>query len=124
MGVNAEVGSGHPFRHGTDDVGNFGGHGAAIGVAEHDPARAGIMGRPGAGQGVFRVGLEAIEEMLAVDQHFLAGENGGFHGLADGVEIFLVGAAQGDAHVVVPGLRHEADGFGMGADQVLEAGVV
>ena len=111
VGVNAEVGSGNGFRHGADDLGNLGGHGAAIGVAEHHPARTGIMRRLGAGQRVFGVGLVAIEEMFAVDQHFLAGKGCGLHGLADGVQVFFIGAAQRHAHVVVPGLRHKADGW-------------
>ena len=124
MGMNAEVGAGNSFRHGTYDFGDFGGHGAAIGVTQHHPARTGVMGGFGAGERVIRIGLVAIEEVFAIHEHFLAGEDGGLHGLTDGVEIFLVGAAQRHAHMIIPGFRHKANGLGVGADQILQAGVV
>ena len=73
MGMDAEMAAGHGFRHGADDLGHFAGQRAAIGVAQHHPARAGLVGFRGAGQRIGRIGLVAVEEMLAVDQHFLAG---------------------------------------------------
>ena len=45
---------------------------AAVGVAEHHPARAGVVGRLGAGERIGRVRLVAVEEMLAVEEHFPA----------------------------------------------------
>ena len=46
---------------------------AAIGVAQHHPARAGLEGRPGAGERIVGIGLEAVEEMLAIEQRLAAG---------------------------------------------------
>ena len=97
---------------------------AAIGVAEHHPARAGVMGGLGAGQRVVGVRLVAVEEMFAVDQRFLARGDGGFDGGADGVEVFLVGAAERDADVIIPALGHEADGVRLRLDERGEAGIV
>ena len=62
---------------------------AAVGVAEHDPAGAGLVGGPGAGKRVGRVRLVAIEEMLAVEQHLAALCRGRAHAVADRGEVLL-----------------------------------
>ena len=54
MGVNADVIAGNMLHHLGDDGLDLVRHGAAIGVAQHHPARAGIVGRLGAGQREFR----------------------------------------------------------------------
>ena len=63
---------------------------AAIGVAEHHPARAGVVGGLGAGERIVGIGLVAVEEMLAVEQHLLARLARGRHRLADRIEVLLV----------------------------------
>ncbi len=52
---------------------------AAIGVAQHHPARAFLVGRLGAGERESGLGLVAVEEMLAVEQDFAAFGLGGAH---------------------------------------------
>ncbi len=73
MGVDADVIAGDVLCHLGDDGLDLVRHGAAIGVAQHHPARAGIVGRFGAGQREFRVFLVAVEEMLAVEHDLAAG---------------------------------------------------
>ena len=110
--MDAEMAAGHGFRHGTDDLGHLAGQRAAIGVAQHHPARAGRVGFRGAGQRIGRIGLVAVEEVLAVDQHFLARRAAPPRRcLADRLEVLLVAAAQRHAHVIVPGLGDEAGGL-------------
>jgi hypothetical protein len=98
--------------------------GAAIGVAQDDPARAGIEGRLRASQRVFRVGLVAVEEMLAVDHRFLAGGECCLHAVGDAGEVLVVGGLQRHADMVVPGLGDKAHRIGPCLHQVLQAGVV
>ena len=90
---------------------------AAIGVAQHDPARAVLVGGLGAGQRIVRIGLVAVEEMLAVEQHLAALGLGGAHAVADRGEVFLERGLERDADVIVPGLGDEADRVGLGVEQ-------
>ena len=46
--------------------------GAAVGVAQHHPARAGMVGREHRVERVGRVGLVAVEEVLGVEQRLAA----------------------------------------------------
>ena len=96
----------------------------AIGVAEHDPARALVIGGLGAGERELRIGLVAVEEMLAVEQHLASRGDGGADAVADRSQVFLRRRLERDAHVVVPGFRHEADGVGLGLEQRREPGIV
>ena len=72
-----------------DDAFNLVRQRAAIGVAEHDPARASRMRCPRAGQRVVGVRLEAVEEMLAIDRDFLTARDGGVYGLRNACKIVL-----------------------------------
>ena len=90
---------------------------AAIGVAQHDPARAFLVSRLGAGQRVRRIGLVAVEEMLAVEQHLPALRLGRAHAVADRGDVFLFRRLQRDAHMIVPRLGDEADGVGLRLEQ-------
>jgi hypothetical protein len=71
VGVNAEVRAGDGGRDLGDDALDLVGKRAAVGVAKHNPARAGSISRPRAVERIGRVGLVAVEEMLAID-HRLA----------------------------------------------------
>jgi hypothetical protein len=62
--------------------------------------------------------------MLAVDQRLLAGRARRFDGVAQALEVLLVGDAERHAHVIVPGLGDEAHRLAAGAQQVLQAGIV
>ena len=124
VGVDAEIGAGHVFDDLADDLLDLVGHGAAIGVAQHDPARTGIVSRLRAGQRILRVRFVAVEKMLAVDQRFAALGLGRRNAVADRGEVLLVGGLQRDANVIVPRLRDEADRVGLGIQQAGETGIV
>ena len=70
VGVDAEMRARYVLRDLADDALDLVRQRAAVGVAQHDPARAGLIGRLGDGERVVRVGLVAVEEMLAVDHRF------------------------------------------------------
>ena len=104
------MGAGHAMGNdGRDDFADFRRLGAAIGIAQHDPAGAGIIGGFGAGQRIGRIGLVTVEEMLTVDHRFLAGGNDSLDRGLDRFEIFRVGAAKCDADVIVPALGDQTD---------------
>ena len=90
VGVNADMAA----RDLRDDVADDGldlvRHGAAIGIAEHHPARTGFMGRLGAGERKVGVFLVAVEEVLAIDHHLASRRLGGNDAVADRGEVFLV----------------------------------
>ena len=71
MGMDAEPAAGNVLDDLADDALDLVRQRAAIGVAEHDPARAGALRRLHAVQRIGRVGLVAVEEMLGVE-HRLA----------------------------------------------------
>ena len=73
------------------------------------------IGRLGAGERIVGIGLVAVEEMLAIDHRLLAGGDRRLDGVADAVEVFLVGAAERDVDMVVPALGDKADGIGLRA---------
>ena len=110
MRMDAEIIAGNAgFDHFADNARHLKRLRAAIGVAQHHPARAGFVCGFGAGERVFGVGLVAVKEMLAVDQHFLASGGDGFDRVGDVFEILLIGAAERDAHMVIPALGDKAD---------------
>src|SRR5262249_16126395 len=94
------------------------------GVAEHDPARAFVVGGLGASECKLRIGLVAVEEMLAVEQHLAAPALRCMYAVADRGEIFLWRGLERHPHVIVPRLGDEADGTGRGFEQRGEAGIV
>ena len=97
---------------------------AAVGVAQHDPARALLVGGLGAGQRVGRIGLVAVEEVLAVEQHLAALGDRGAHAVADRGEVLLERGLERDLDVIVPRLGDEADRLGLGLEQRGEPGIV
>ena len=117
MGVDADMIAGDMLRHVADDGLDLVRHGAAIGVAQHHPARAGIVGRLGAGQREVGVFLVAVEEMLAIDHHLAARGLRRADAVADRGEVFLVGGLERDAHLIGGGFRDKADRIGLGLDQ-------
>ena len=66
--MDAEMVAGDVLHHLGHDRLDLLGQRAAIGVAQHDPAGAGLVRRLGAGKRVLGVRLVAVEEMLAVEQ--------------------------------------------------------
>ena len=96
---------------------------AAVGVAQHHPARAGLVGRARDGQRVVAVALVAVEEVLAVDHapRGRASTTALDRLRRRACEVLLVGDAERDAHVIVPRLGDEADGVGARVEHGLEA---
>src|SRR5262245_19119290 len=97
---------------------------AAIGVAEHDPARAGVIGGLGASERVSGIDLVAVEEMLAIDQRLAPARDDGLGRFLDRREILFEADAERDIDVEVPRLRDEADRCDLGGKQRLKAGIV
>ena len=91
---------------------------AAIGVAEHHPARAGIVGRLGAGQRIVRDWpCSRRRNARSRPAPPCRRRRAASTDCADGVEVLLVGAAERDADVIVPGLGDEADGVGVRVEE-------
>ena len=124
MGMDADMVAGNLRADLADDALDLMRQRAAIGVAEHHPARALLVGRLGAGQRESGLGLVAVEEMLAVEQHFAALGLGRAHAIADRGDVLLFRRLQRDAHVIVPGFGDETDGVGLGVEERHEAGIV
>jgi hypothetical protein len=122
--VYADVGAGHMPNHVGDDLLDLVGKRAAVGVAQHDPAGACLVGVLGDAQGVLAIGLVAVEEVLAVDHRLAAGGDDRLDGLANAFQVFLVGRAECDADVIVPGLGDETGSRGWVLQRVLKARVV
>ncbi len=109
MGVDADVIARNLLHHLSDDGLDLMRHGAAIGVAQHHPARAGIVSRLRTSQREFRIFLVAVEEMLAVEHHFAAGLLRRLHAVTDRGKIFLVGGLERHAHLIGRRLRDKTD---------------
>ena len=84
MGMDAQIVAGDVLGHLADDRLHLMRQRAAIGVAQHHPARARCQRLLGAGDGVVRVGLVAIEKMLAVDHRLALVLGDGLHAVANG----------------------------------------
>ena len=97
---------------------------AAVGVAQHDPARALFVRGLGAGQRVGGIRLVAVEEVLAVEQHLPALGLCRAHAVADRGEVLVECGLERDLDVIVPGLGDEADRLGLGLEQRAEARIV
>ena len=124
MGVNAEVVAGDRRGHCADDFLDLLRQRAAIGVAEHHPAGARRVRCLGTGERIGGIRLVAVEEVLAIEEHLLPRRARRGDRLADAVEVLLLGGAERDADVIVPGLGDETDGVGAGVEERAQAGIV
>ena len=124
MAVNAEVLAGHNVGDGKDDALHLLRHGAAIGVTQHHPAGAGIIGGMNAGHGIIGIGLVTVEEVFHVDNGLKALGPRGINRFLNGADILLQLAAQRQLDVIVPALGNEGDGIGLGLQQRLQAGII
>ncbi len=122
--VNAEMVAGDGARDFGDDALDLVGKRAAVGVAKHHPSRARPVGGAGAVERVARIGLVAVEEMLAVDHRLAPGGEGRLDALFDAGEVFFQRAAERDADVIVPSLGDEHDGVSVRGDERGEAGII
>ena len=124
VGMDADPLAREARDHGAHDPLHLVGQRAAVRVAKHDPASAGVKRDLDAGERVVGIGLVAVEKVLAVEHRLPTG--GGRRGdrLGDRIQVLLVGAAERQPHMEVPGLADEADRVGIGLEEVLQAGVV
>ena len=100
------------------------GHGPAVGVAQDEGLDAGLLGRPEDPEAELGVVPVAVEEVFGVEEHsesVLAEEGHRLRGHGDG---FVQRGAQGLGDVHLRRLGHDADGFGVGLDQVAQNLVV
>jgi len=97
---------------------------AAVGIAQHDPARASLKCRACHSQGVIAVGFVAVEKVLAIYHRFPACRDAGPNRRVDAREVIRVGRSEGDADMVIPRLGDEADRRAFGRQRCLEAAVV
>ena len=72
VGVDADMVARDVLDDLADDLLHLVRQRAAVGVAQHHPARAFVVGGLGAGEREVRIGLVAVEEVLAVEQHLEA----------------------------------------------------
>ena len=124
MHVDADMIAGDQLHHFGDDGLDLLGQRAAIGVAKHDPARAGLVGRLGAKKRVVRIRLIAVEEMLTVEQRLAAGTDHGLDRFLDAGQILLEADAERDIDMEVPSLGDQTDRIALRREHVLKAGVV
>jgi len=76
-------------------------------------------------EGIRGIGLVAVEEVLGIVEHRLAGglaEEG--DRVRDEREVLLQGDAQGVAHVEIPGLAEDGDDIGASGDQLAQVVVI
>ena len=111
MGMDAQMIARRDGLHLGDNVADFARHGATIGVAEHDPAGTGIERRLHAGQRVIGICLEAIKEVLAIDQRFLASRHRSRNRFAQIGEVVFKGDFERDCDLMVPCLGDKAGRF-------------
>ena len=100
--------AGNTAEHVIDDGLDLVGQGAAVGVAEHDPAGTAVVGGLHTGERIVAVRLVAVEEVLGVVHGLFTGVDGGLDGITDHGEVFVVGNLERDIDLVGPGLADEA----------------
>ena len=100
MRMDADMAAGDVLRHLADDGLDLMRHGAAIGVAQYHPARAGLIRRPGAGEREIGVLLKAVEKVLAIDHHLAAERLCRADAVADGSKVLLIRGLKRDTHLI------------------------
>ena len=98
--------------------------GAAVGVAEHEPACAGLLRSNETRHRIVGIGLVAVEEMLGVEHHLVhAGLRIGER-VRDHLEVLVAVDLEGDVDVEVPGLADHADIARLGLQDGGQSGIV
>ena len=124
VGMNAQMAARHDGRDIGDNPLDLMGQRPAVGIAQHNPACASVIGRFGHGQRIGSVGLVAVEKVLAVHHRFAATSHDGPHRLIDALEVFLVGDPERDPHMIVPRLGNETDRARLRGQNRLQARIV
>ena len=97
---------------------------AAIGIAQHHPARARRMRRLGTGHRIGRIGLEPVKKVLAIQHRLFAMGDDGRDGIADALDVLFQRNAQRDMDVIIPRLGDQTDAVGGIVEQRVETGIV
>ncbi len=116
VGVNAQVGAGNMLGHLADDPLDLVRQGAAVGIAEHDPAGTGLVGRLDAGQRIVGIGLVAIEEVLGIEHRLAPALAGQSNAIRDHLEVLRPLDPERDIDLEVPGLAEDAGRIGLGRE--------
>jgi hypothetical protein len=124
MGMDAELAARHMLRHLADDALDLVRQAAAIGVAQHEPARAGRLGRLETAQRVIGIGLVAVEEMLGVEKGLAAARDSGSDRFLDERQVLLERYPEDQHDVEIPGLADEAAALRLGIEDGGESGIV
>ena len=122
--MDSHVVAGNYFHHFANDLFNLIRQRTAICVAKDDPAGTFFVSSLGASHGIFGIGLVAIEEMFAVQQHFLAPRFRSAHAVADRGQIFIVRRFESNLDVVVPRFCDKTDSVGLCIKKRGKAGIV
>ncbi len=122
--MDAEALARNDARDLADDALDLVGQRSTVGVAQNRPARAGVDRGAGAGERIFRIGLVAVEEMLAIDHRLAARADGRLHAVGDGLEVLVERAAERDMDVIVPRLGDIDDRVGVGGEETRKAGII
>lgn len=124
VAMDAKMLTGDMLGHRPDDSFDVVGKRAAVGIAQHDPSRAGLMRRLEATQGVLGVVLVAIEEVLGVEQHFRHLVLGQLDAVRDHPQVFFEIDVERGAHLEIPGLADQTRGIGAGCQNGRQTGIV
>ena len=82
----------------------------AVGVAKYNPPSSRFQGCVETFEGVVRIRLVAIEEMLRVKQDFFDRPASMFEGIPDHADVLVLLDPEGNIHMVIPGLADHAYG--------------
>ena len=110
MGVDPEGDLADRFTHHGEGRPDLSGQRAAVGVAHHKPLRSRPGGRAQALQRIAGIQLEAVEGMLGVEQHSLAGLHQKRDRVGDHLQVLLARGAHDLLHVQHRGLADERAG--------------
>src|SRR5262245_2514247 len=108
----------------ADNAFNLVGERPAVGIAKDNPTRAFVIGSLGASERKFRIGLKAVEEMFAIEQHLPALRLCRANAFADRCEVFLFGCLESNFDMIIPRLGHKANSVRLCFEQRSKARIV
>ena len=111
MAMHAEVFSGDMFYHLADNALDIKGQRAAIGIAQHNPARTRIIGSLRAGKRIFRIRLIAVKKMLGIVQRFAFALHHQRDGFGNHADIFGWADTERGFDLRIPAFTDQANGF-------------
>jgi hypothetical protein len=112
------------FFSSRDGGGDETGQAATVGITQGQPVRARVGGGTHGGQGVVAIGAEAVEEVLGVEDDFLAVLFQKRHAVGDHGQVVFGRGAEHVGHVQKPGLAKDGHGGRAGGHQGLHVLVV